>query len=48
MPRNGDGNPLIPLEEWVKRELEKLPPFSEEQDRELRQILGLSDVTYEE
>lgn len=35
------------VEEWVRRELGKLPPFSEEQDRELRRILGLSEVTSE-
>jgi hypothetical protein len=32
----------IPVEDWVARELKKLPAFSEEQDRELRQVLGLA------
>lgn len=47
---NGEqgGGFSISLEEWVRRELDKLPPFSEEQDRELRQILGLSEITFEE
>jgi hypothetical protein len=36
---------FITFEEWVKRELDKLPPLSEDQNRDLRRILGLSQIT---
>ncbi|MFF9481427.1 hypothetical protein [Streptomyces sp. NPDC014733] len=34
---------FISKEEWVTRELAKIPAWTEETDRELRQILGLAD-----